>query len=478
MVKKFCLSRAAGRLIVVFGLVAGGMAALTPLAQAAAGGTLYVNGTTGNDTGTCRLPAHPCATISYALTQSATDATSTIKVTAGFYPEPLAITHSVTIAGAGDTGSGTVIDPSTLISDTDTDSSTPQEAIVDVTDTTGVTLKGLDISGGNAGNNFAWPGCGDDFVGVYYHDSSGTMTKVQVTGVELPADLFGCQDGLAVYVASDAGDTSSVTMSALKVNNFDKNGVTCDDEGTTCTLGHSNITGIGATGLIAANGFQGVDTASVTLNHDTIKDNSYTGGGFDNEATGILIFDVGTVSATDNTLSANDVNGYFGSDGGGPGGSTWTISGNTVNNATDNVPGGYAGYGYGIQLDSTGNPVSITGNTVSHSAAYGIALTGANNATVSGNTVTDSGSDGIYVGGPGTSAGATLSTADVIEDNTANANQGDGIHADTDAAFDTFSGNTANRNLIYDLQDAGTGNVWSGNTCMPTHDSSPSYLCA
>src|SRR5579875_957126 len=127
MAKNFHVGRAAGRLIVVFGLVGGGMAALTPLAQAVSGGTLYVNGGTGTDAGTCRLKAHPCATISYALSKTATDATSTINVAAGYYPESLAITHPVSIVGAGDTSSGTVLDPSTLVTDTDTDSNTPQD---------------------------------------------------------------------------------------------------------------------------------------------------------------------------------------------------------------------------------------------------------------------------------------------------------------------------------------------------------------
>ncbi|MGH3158899.1 MAG: right-handed parallel beta-helix repeat-containing protein [Streptosporangiaceae bacterium] len=452
------------------------MAALTPLAQASVGGTLYVNANTGMDSGTCRLAAHPCATISYALTKSSTTATSTIDVAAGNYPKALAITHSVSIVGAADSGaSATIIDPSTLITDTDTDSSIPQDTVVDVTGTSGVTLKDLEVSGTNAESDFT--GCGDDFVGVYYHDSSGTMNTVQVTGIELTGDLFGCQDGQAVYVASDAGDTSSVTMTKLKINNFQKNGVTCDDAGTTCSLGGSAITGIGPNDQIAPNGFQGVDTASVTLNKNSIKDNSYTVGGPDSQATGVLIFDVGAVTVTGNTLGANDINAYFGSDGTGPGEQAWTISGNTVSNAADNVPGGSAGFGWGIQLDSTSNSVSISDNTVHGSKAYGIALTGANNATVNGNTVTGSGSDGIYVGGPGSVSGATFSGGNFIEDNNSNANHGDGIHADTDSDENTFSGNTTKTNLLYDLEDAGTGNSWTSDACTPAHDSNPAGLC-
>ena len=453
------------------------MTALAPLAQASSGGTLFVNASTGSDTGTCRLQAHPCQTISYALTQITSG--STIRVAAGDYPQPLKITQPVSIVGAGDSASGTVIDPSTLVSDTDTDSTFAQNTIIDVTGTTGVKLTGLAIQGDNAQGLFT--GCGPDFVGVYYHDASGSMTSVAVTGIQLPPADFGCQDGLGVYVASDSGSTSAVTMSKLVVNTYDKNGVTCDDAGTTCTLNRSAITGIGKTGLIAQNGFQGYGAAKVTLAGDTVKGNSYSGGGPNNEATGLLIADVaGAVSVTGSHLSGNDINGYFGNDGGGtlPVTGTWTISGNTVTGATDNVSGGQAGYGDGIVVDSTTNPVMVMGNTVKTSAEYGISLTGPTGATISTNTVTGSKSDGIYVGGPGTNGlGATGNT---ISSNTTNNNHRDGIFADTDATANQFTGNTANYNTRYDLEDANgatSTNTWSTNTCHPAHDSNPAGLC-
>jgi parallel beta-helix repeat protein len=307
--------------------------------------------------------------------------------------------------------------------------------------------------------------------------ASTGLQKVAVTDIELPPADFGCQDGLGVYVASDSGDTSSVTMSGLTVKSYDKNGVTCDDAGTTCTLAGSHITGIGKTGLIAQNGFQGYDAASVTLTNDTVSHNSYSGGGAGNAATGLLVFDVGTVSASGNFLSANDVNGYFGDDGTGPSAGTWNVFGNTVTGATDNVSGGEAGYGDGIDLDSTSNPVTISGNTVTKSAEYGIALTGASDATVSGNTVTGNHSDGIYVGGSGSATGATDSHGNTISSNTASSNKADGIFADTDSSGNVFQTNTANYNIRYDLEDAGSSNSWTGNMCRPAHDSSPAGLC-
>jgi parallel beta-helix repeat protein len=472
MERNFGWARRVGRAAVVCGMVGGTITALTPLAaQASTGGTLYVNGSTGVDSGTCRLAAHPCATIGYALGKATTGAT--IKVTAGDYPQPLQITKPVSIVGAGDTGSGTVIDPSTLITDTDTDSSLPQEAVIDIPSTTGVTLKDLDIDGQNAIGNF--DGCQSDFVGVYYHDSSGSLSTVQVTNIQLPQADFGCQDGQAVYVASDANETSTVAMTSLNINSYDKNGVTCDDAGTTCTLKSSKITGIGATGLIAQNGFQGFDAAAVTLGNNTIKGDSYSGGGPGNSAAGILIYDVGAVSVTSNHVSASDVDAYFGDDGTGPSPQNWAITGNQLTAATDNVPGGESGYGDGLELDSTFNPVTISGNTVERNAEYGIWLGGTSDATVTDNITSFNTSDGIYVGGPGSIV--TTASGNAITDNTSNSNKGDGILADSDSSSNSFEGNTVYQNVTYDLENQGTGNSWSGNTCRPAHDSSPAGLC-
>ena len=71
-------------------------------------------------------------------------------------------------------------------------------------------------------------------MGAYYHDASGSMTNDTVTEINMPTDLFGCQGGLGVYVTTDSGSASRValTMTADNVNNYDKNGITCDDPGT------------------------------------------------------------------------------------------------------------------------------------------------------------------------------------------------------------------------------------------------------
>jgi hypothetical protein len=284
------------RAVVVCGLVGGAMTALAPLAEASSGGTLYVNASTGHDTGTCRLSSQPCATISYALSVATPNAT--IRVAAGDYPQPLTITQPVMISGNGDgdTGSSpTVIDPSTLGSDTDSDSHQAQAPIVDILNTTGVGLKGLEINGYNAQGQFT--SCAVGYVGVYYHNSSGSMDNVQVTGVELPNPLFGCQQGKSVFVRSDTGDAASVTMTGLRINNFDKDGIVCNDSGTSCTVSGSDVTGIGPNAQIAPNGIEAINASSITISHDSVTDNSYTGGGYDNQAAGVGV--IGDTVVTD-----------------------------------------------------------------------------------------------------------------------------------------------------------------------------------
>jgi parallel beta-helix repeat protein len=478
--------RGLSALSVVIGAGAG-LAFMGPVTQAGAspGGTLFVNATSGHDTSTCRLQNHPCQTIAFALTQATQG--STIEVSAGNYPQQLVIKTNVTIAGPT---SGTAnIEPSTLpVSDADTDSTQPQDAIVDVTPGVTASLKHLTINGSSASTSFG-SGCpADDFVGVYYHDASGTLANDSIKNVVLPPASFGCQDGLAVYVATDQNTTpassSNVTMNADKVTDYDKNGITCDDPATSCTITGSTVSGIGPTGAIAQNGIQLADATSGTVTGNTVTANSYTGGG--TVATGMLIFQTGALSVTGNTVSANDVNTYVIADSTGPAANgAWTISGNTVTDASDNVPGGTVGNGIGdgIDVDSTTNPVTISGNTVTGGAENGISLFSTSNTTIggstagTGNTISGNGGDGIYVGGPGSSV-STAATGNTVQGNKSSKNGQDGILADTLSASNTFTANTLKKDVRFDIEDLGSMNTWTMNTCKPLNDSSPSGLCA
>ncbi len=443
------------------------------------GGTLYVT-SGGTDTGTCRLSAHPCATITYAISQA--DANAKINVGAGTYAEQFTIPESLTIVGV--TGQ-TIIQPTSL-SPVDTDpnhSSTPYPIVDVASGVSGVVLKDLTIDGSQAQSTFT--SCSQDPMGVYFHNASGELKKVTVSNIAETAptngSLFGCQVGIGVYAASNGG-SSNVILQHDTITGYQKDGVACRDTTTSCYVNNSTVTGVGPSPYQGANGIEVYGAAVGSVVGNTVTANSYTTGGAGNQATGLLLLDDGELTATGNTLSGNDINAYLGSDGSGPHETGWTFSGNTVTGATDGVAGGAPGYGNGVDVDGPVNlNITVSQNTVTHSAGGGIVLTGASHLTVSDNTTNNNQGDGIYVGGPGGVWGGpapTTSSNVTVSGNTSKNNGSDGIHADTDSSGSTFSGNTTKNNLRYDLEDAGTGNTWSSNGCTPAADSSPSGLCS
>ena len=210
---------------------------------------------------------------------------------------------------------------------------------------------------------------------------------------------------------ADSPKGSTVRLSGIYTPAYDKNGITCDDVNTTCTITNSTVQGEGPTNSIAQNGIQAFGAATATITGNTVSGDSYSGGGEGNSASGILILNAGTVNAHNNHVSNSDVNIYAGEIPAfglvaTPG--TWTINGNTVSGATSTgASAGQGGYGEGIQLDSTNNPVVLSGNTITTSAQSNLLLTGVSDAGIgdvgagdTGNTITHSQS-GIVVGGPG-----------------------------------------------------------------------------
>jgi parallel beta-helix repeat protein len=458
-------------------VLAAGMLAVAPSGVSGAsglglGGSLYVT-PSGTDFGSCPQTA-PCKTIDYAISQANPDAT--IHVAAGNYLQAVIVNKNVTINGAG---TGTVIEPSTPTpAGNDPDSGYPTYADVNVTPGHIATVENLTVNGAPASAYFSQFGCAADFVGVYYHGASGKLSVVNVNDIELPTNLFGCQDGLGVYVDAPAGFTSNVNMSAVTVSNYDKNGITCDDASTSCVIAGSTVTGIGPTPLIAQNGIQAYNAKSTEISSTTVTENSYTGGGADNQATGLLVLDVGKLDAVHNTLSKNDINAYLGSDGTGPTEGSWILRYNSITEASDNVLHGEADYGDGIQIDSvTNSGLSVNQNTVTGSAENGISVLSSANVTVSDNTVEANADNGIYVGGPGFYSSRD-STSNKITDNKTFNNSQDGIVLAADTSGNTIRGNDSGGNGRFDIEDIfGVGNTFSQNTCSPPGDSNPGGLC-
>ena len=137
--------------------------------------------------------------------------------------------------------------PAVPDTDTDSDGGQPQFYVVDVNDTTGVNLKDLGINGSAATAYLDGDGhaCAQDSVGAYYHDASGSMTNDTVTDIEhadRPLRLPGRSRCVRDHRLGSAVG-SALTMNSDNVNNYDKNGITCDDPGTVCTINNTTVTG-------------------------------------------------------------------------------------------------------------------------------------------------------------------------------------------------------------------------------------------
>jgi hypothetical protein len=453
--------------------------------------TLYVGPSGTNVNNNCQAVLNPCQTITFALGQAPSGAT--IKVQAGTYDETLRISQPVTILGAGATQ--TVIEPTAVTSDADTDSPFPQFFVVDAANTAGVNLKDLGINGTAATASFDTDGlgCAQDFVGAYYHDASGSMANDTVTGIEMPADLFGCQGGLGVYAATDSGSASPsvLSMTSDNVNNYDKNGITCDDPGTSCTIKGTTVTGIGSTTAVAQNGIQ-IWAASGRVASNVIKDNTFDGTVF--SAAGVLVGNPQTLTMTKNVVTDNDTNVSVIEDQdpaflfcgnqttsctnlANPG-TTLRFTANHLTDATnveDNPVG--SEFGDGLDIDSVSTATSLRRNVVDDNSGNGISLLGASNLVATANTARND-DNGFFLS---TGTTGVTANANTVRRSTVSSSLNDGFLVDASSGENTFLRNNSQLNADFDAADsstgtgtAGTNDSWEANNCST---SDPSGLC-
>jgi len=244
------------------------------------------------------------ATVStYSTIQAAINAASpgdTVFVCPGTYAEQVTIrTPGVTLEGSGI--DQTVVKPTTL---TDAApslfSGQPLAYIILVDGISGVTIKNLTVDGSGAdASAFCDP---RGFIGIFYRASSGTITGVKVTSIKEP---LGCQNHLGIFVQSGYGPhlKSDVTITDSTVEDYGKNGITCNEAGTRCIVAGNTVTGIGPTDVIGQNGIQLGFGAHGRVLGNTVSGNVYTPEPV--TACGILIFRAGgTVSG--NTFASGD----------------------------------------------------------------------------------------------------------------------------------------------------------------------------
>ncbi len=110
------------------------------------------------------------------------------------------------------------------------------------------------------------------YAGVFALDSDVTMTNCRVEDIRPTDNVFGVQNGNAVYAVSSSAKT--LTLTNVVIDNFQKTGI-LTRENVTLYVDGGSITGIGETALTAQNGIQ--YSGPATIKNVTISDIYYTG---------------------------------------------------------------------------------------------------------------------------------------------------------------------------------------------------------
>ena len=373
--------------------------------------------------GNCQPKKTTFPTIQQAL--NATPPGAVIDVCPGPHPEQILVYQAVTIKGivSGNQGAAVITVPSGGLVQNATSLATgnPIAAQVLVQAASSVTITNITVDGAN--NGFS-NGCADpDPIGIYYQNSSGTISHNTVLNeVLLPANN-GCQAGLGIFVQSGNGGSSTVTINNNNVANYQKNGITGNESGTSVTLTANDVVGQGPTNGAAENSIQIGFGATGSITSNTVGSDVWAPdvfGDTGDAAAGILVY------ASPNVA----------------------IKSNNVSNTQ---------FGIAIVSDPTlgaADGATLTSNTVSATHLYdGIDLCSSSNIVTS-NTINGSDEAAIHVDDTCTGA----STGNMVTKNQINSACA-GILSGPGA-----SGNTTTPNTFYNvvtLQSTGT------NTCTP-----------
>ncbi len=279
----------------------------------------------------------------------------TVIVRGGTYVEQVTVTGATNLtikAAAGETV--TIVAPEDLQITGERVNGTAVNGVFTVTGSTNVTLQGIHIDGAGAGGSASGE---DEFSGVFFENSSGSLIGVDVTSIRDAyvgdgGELSGGQRGRAVLIENDSA--LAFQMSGGSISDFQKNGLVATN--AVLDVQGVAIAGGGVVGSLAQNGIVTFGSSGV------IAGNTITGLGYPTDAssaTGILLFS---------------------------GNHDLAVTGNTVTGATTDS------YFTGIYVNSDVSGGSVTGNTVSN-ADTGIIVGGAigpQTIAVSGNIVTAS----------------------------------------------------------------------------------------
>jgi parallel beta-helix repeat protein len=268
------------------------------------------------------------------------------------------------------------------------------KAIVDVAGAHNVTIRGFTITGPGGG------GCDSIRYGIRV-DMGGSAAIRENHLTDIHDEPFsGCQNGIGIGVGRDSeGQTGSATIQKNTIDDYQKDGIIVSNVGSSADIRDNTISGVGPTAIIAQNGIQVAGGATANVQHNDVSQNIYSPQTV--VATGILLFNPGSVTVDHNEASSNDVN---------------------------------------IYAFHSANPVVITHNKVSGGLFDGMDVVATTGADVSHNTSLNNAMDGIFV--DDTSSGNSI---------THNKMSGNGLY---DAEDDSTGAGTC-----------GTANFWDHNDC-------------
>ncbi len=358
--------------------------------------------------GSCH--AHSATTIQAAIS---TAGSTVVEVCPGTYPEQLTISKPLILKGiVSGTSDAPVIAPPSggMATNATSVSGHAVAAQVYVHDTTAVTIENLALDGtGTSGNGIT--SCTPELIGIYYQNASGMVNSVIVNNEVLGAGLGGCQSGLGIF-ADASSSTSVLTVKGSSVANYQKNGITGDDAGTTMTITGNTVIGQGPTTGAAENGIQLGFGATGKITGNTVLNNVYSPG--TTGASGILVYASSNVFVQSNQVGNNQYGIALASDPAYGVADGATVTTNTIsrtllfdgidvcsnsNTIKSNII--YASDESGINLDSScGSPSGssniVSGNRITEACAGILLATGTTgNPTVTSLTATNATPDDV-----------------------------------------------------------------------------------
>ena len=317
--------------------------------------------------------------------------------------------------------------------------------ILRITGARNVTTSGFTITGPGPGP------CGTLHYGVRVDEAgSAKILGNHITHIR-DEPLSGCQNGTAIQVGRLAdATTGSAQITGNVIDDYQKNGPTVSNAGSSAEISNNQVTGIGPTTLIAQNGIQVSGGATASVRNNFVAQNIYTPQTV--TSTGILLFQSGKVATEHNTVTSNDVGiDLFQAASGS------TTRDNRVRGSTFD----------GIAVDGS-NDGEVAHNDVDHNGGPGIGVyLSAQNNKLDNNQVEDNDDSGILLDA---ASNNVVSKNKVNDNGTDNADVTDGIRVNAPSTGNTIRDNHLKNNVTHDCHDGSTGNSWiknHGKTSFP-----------